>query len=235
MHILMKRQDLIILLIFVFIFLPFFISDSIYSVYEQFNLNHPFLISFIKFAVLATFGEVIGLRIRKGDYDLKGFGLLPRAIVWGFLGIAIKTAFVVFSNGAPEVLSYFGMSNPHLILSSQFSAEKVLIAFFISLTLNIFFSPVLMTVHRITDTQIIRYNGSLNSFIKPLRIGETLRDIDWNMHWGFVLKKSIPLFWIPAHTITFLLPVEYQILFAAMLGIVLGIILAFASVSKTDN
>jgi hypothetical protein len=37
------------------------------------------------------------------------------------------------------------------------------------------------------------------------------------------------MFWIPAHTITFMLPVSLRILFAAALGIVLGIILALAS------
>jgi hypothetical protein len=46
--------------------------------------------------------------------------------------------------------------------------------------------------------------------------------------WGFVFKKTIPFFWIPAHTITFLLPPDVQVLFAALLGIALGTILAVA-------
>jgi hypothetical protein len=36
--------------------------------------------SFIKFSILATLGEVIGLRIKTGNYHQKGFGLIPRAI-----------------------------------------------------------------------------------------------------------------------------------------------------------
>ncbi|HRZ79119.1 MAG TPA: Mpv17/PMP22 family protein, partial [bacterium] len=41
--------------------------------------------------------------------------------------------------------------------------------------------------------------------------------------------KTIPLFWIPAHTITFLLPENHRVLFAAILGVVLGVFLAIAS------
>ena len=52
--------------------------------------------------------------------------------------------------------------------------------------------------------------------------------------WGFVYKKTIPLFWIPAHTITFLLPAEYRILVAALLGIVLGVILGIASLKSKE-
>jgi hypothetical protein len=41
-----------------------------------------------------------------------------------------------------------------------------------------------------------------------------------------VFKKTIPFFWYPAHTITFLLPSEQRVLFAALLGIALGVLLA---------
>jgi hypothetical protein len=50
------------------------------------------------------------------------------------------------------------------------------------------------------------------------------------VQWGFVFKKTIPLFWFPAHTITFLLPAHLQVLFAAVLSIFLGIILSVAAV-----
>ena len=50
--------------------------------------------------------------------------------------------------------------------------------------------------------------------------------IDWNIQYDFVFKKTIPLFWYPAHTITFMLPGNYQVLFAAVLGVVLGLILS---------
>ena len=231
----MKKQDLIILLILILLFLPFFISDDIYSAYKMFNAKHAYIMSFIKFAVLATYGEVIGSRIRRGSYNLEGFGLLPRAIIWGFLGLTIKAAFTIFSTGAPIILSYLGMQDTQTIMASPITGAKLLIAFCISLTMNLTFSPVLMTFHKITDLHINKYNGSLSCFLHQINFGKTLREIDWNIHWGFILKKTIPFFWIPAHTITFLLPVDFQILFAAMLGIALGIILAFASSAKTVN
>jgi len=229
----MKKSDLTALIILLLFFIPFFISDGLYRFYSEFNSGHAYITSFIKFAVLATYGEVLGLRIRTGEYKLSGFGLLPRAIVWGFLGIAIKAAFTIFSAGAPAILGYLGMENPVEVLAGPVSAGKFLIAFSISLSLNLVFSPVLMTLHRITDSHIAFHNGSLSSLVHPIETGKILSSIDWRMHWGFVLKKTIPLFWIPAHTLTFLLPVDFQILFAAFLGVVLGVILAFAAGSKS--
>lgn len=49
---------------------------------------------------------------------------------------------------------------------------------------------------------------------------------------NFVFKKTIPFFWYPAHTITFLLPGEMRVLFAAILGVVLGVLLAIAARMK---
>ena len=75
------RKDLLFLLGVTTFFLPFFIIDGLFATYYQFNLEHG-LMSFFKFAILATLGEVIGLRIKTGNYHQKGFGVLPRAIVW---------------------------------------------------------------------------------------------------------------------------------------------------------
>ena len=231
----MKKKDLLFILFLFILFLPFFISHNLYSFYEIFNSDHGFVMAFIKFAILATSGELLGLRIRTGNYFVSGFGFFPRMIVWGFLGLAIKAAFMIFSAGVLPIVSYLGIKNPSELLAGSFTAQKLLIAFCISLFLNMFFSPVLMTLHRITDTHIQKFNGSLIAIFSIINVRSILKDTDWNMHWGFVLKKTIPLFWIPAHTITFLLPAQFQILFAALLGIVLGIILAFASVTGTDK
>jgi hypothetical protein len=61
-------------------------------------------------------------------------------------------------------------------------------------------------------------------------VGTILAGINWQVHWHFVLKKTIPFFWIPAHTITFLLPDAWRVLFAAILGIMLGVILAMSAI-----
>lgn len=231
----MKSKDLLFIVFLVLLFLPFLISEPLFKLYEEYNSAHGFLTAFIKFAILATSGELAGLRIRTGNYFRKGFGIIPRAIVWGVLGIFIKSAFMIFSSGVPVLLEYLGTGDPAIILASSFSAAKVFIAFSISLFLNLFFSPVLMTIHKITDTHIQKSHGSFKVLFSQFNTADILSGIDWKMHWGFVLKKTIPMFWIPAHTLTFLLPPDSQILFAALLGIVLGVILAFAAITGTDK
>ena len=97
----MKRKDFYPLIFLVAVFAPFFIFEGAYRFYDEFYGSFPFITSFIKFAVLATAGEVIGLRIRTGSYSANNFGLVPRAIVWGFLGITIQAAFIIFARGDP--------------------------------------------------------------------------------------------------------------------------------------
>ena len=190
--------------------------------------------SFLKFALLATTGELIGLRIRTGSYDTKGFGLLPRAIVWGFLGMTIQAAFVIFARGVPQLLQFAGVEDAPALLAGKLSVGKILVAFAISTLLNIFYAPVLMTVHKITDAHIGMNGGTLKGFFRPVEVKTILSQIDWNMLWGFVIKKTIPFFWIPAQTINFLMPEQFRVLIAAIYGIILGIILAFAARSKND-
>jgi uncharacterized membrane protein len=101
----MKRNDLYFILFLILLFLPF-LNSNVYSLYVDFNRDHGFIMSFIKFAILATIGEMIGLRIKSGEYTFKGFGILPRAIVWGLLGITIKAAFIIFTTGTIELLSF---------------------------------------------------------------------------------------------------------------------------------
>ena len=238
----MKKQDAILLLCVVLFFLPFFLSEQIYNFYRDFNHDHPFLISFIKFAILSTLGEVIGLRIRTGKYNTPGFGILPRAIVWGVLGVGIKMAFIIFGQGAPRMLAVMGLQfpydNPADILANSFpegiSWLQLLTAFAVSVTMNTFFAPVFMTVHKITDTHILNNGGTLRGFFTPIPFGRIMQEMNWKVQWSFVFKRTIPLFWYPAHTITFLLPADFRILFAALLGIALGVILSIASLKSRD-
>lgn len=226
----MKRSDLFVIGGSVLFFLPFFLSSTIYGYYNTFNAEHGMVMSFVKFAILATFGEAIGLRIRTGNYNQKGFGLIPRAIVWGFLGLTIKLAFVIFGAGTPAFLKYLGLADASsAIQAPELTPLKVLVAFSISAAMNIIYAPIMMTLHKITDTHIINNGGTIAGLFKPIKFGEIFTNLNWNVQWNFVFKKTIPFFWIPAHTITFLLPVDFQVLFAAILGVVLGVLLAIAS------
>ena len=56
--------------------------------------------------------------------------------------------------------------------------------------------------------------------------------VDWTKFVSFTLFKTVPLFWIPAHTVTFLLPQEYQVMMAASLSVALGIILNLGKRTK---
>jgi len=229
----MKKQDLFFIIFLIALFLPFFVSESVFNFYDSFNKEHGMVTSFIKFAILATLGESIGLRIRNGVYNQKGFGLLPRAIVWGILGLTIKMAFVIFATGTPKFLAYLGFTEAVEAMKASFSGLKLLVAFSISATMNLIYAPIMMTLHKITDTHIIKNGGTLAGFFKKIQFGEIMINLDWSVQWNFVFKRTIPFFWIPAHTITFLLPSEYQVLFAAILGIVLGILLAIASLKSS--
>ena len=59
-----------------------------------------------------------------------------------------------------------------------------------------------------------------------------ITSLNWDRQWSFIFKKTIPLFWYPAHTITFMLPGELRVLFAALLGVALGVILAIGARKK---
>jgi len=228
----MKRKDLFFIVIVLIAFSPFFLFQSVYNFYTSFNEAHGIIASFIKFAILATLGECIALRIKEGVYNRKGFGILPRAIVWGFIGITIKIAFIIFSKGTPAVLVYLGVDNASTALQGDLSGVKLLTAFCTSVAMNLIFAPVFMTFHKITDTHIIQNNGTLKGFFTPIQFKKIFVNLDWGVQWNFVFKKTIPFFWIPAHTITFMLPPQWRVLFAAVLGIVLGVLLAVASLKS---
>jgi len=226
----MKLKDFYMFLFLAMLFLPFVIFPALYKFYLDTNTAHPILLAMLKFGILATTGELIGLRIKTGNYFVKGFGIMPRAVVWALLGATIAIAFKIFSVGTPACLEYLGISGAAEAIKGDFSTLKLFTAFCISVCLNMAYAPVMMTFHKITDTHIAMNHGSLKSLIRPIPFAEIFSGINWNVQWNFVYKKTIPLFWFPAHTITFLLPGHFHVLFAAILGIVLGIILAVAAV-----
>ncbi|EET15598.2 hypothetical protein BSFG_01745 [Bacteroides sp. 4_3_47FAA] len=79
----MKKSDILFFLFVIALFLPFFISDTIYEWYKSFNAIHGMVMSFVKFAILATLGEMLGLRISTGVYHNKTFGIIPRMVIVG--------------------------------------------------------------------------------------------------------------------------------------------------------
>ena len=224
----MKRNDLVFFALVSAVAALFLFIPHVTRFYLQFNKEHGMIMSFFKFALLATLGEIIALRIKTGKYNEPGFGIIPRMIVWGFLGLAINLAFNIFATGAPAFLAYLGLKDAPQAMSGSLSGLKLLDSFTISATMNLIFAPVMMTFHKITDTHIIQTGGSVKGLFSPIPFASILKNMNWDVMWNFILKKTIPFFWIPAHTLTFLLPPEFRVLFAALLGVALGLILALA-------
>ena len=133
----MKRQDLYFAIVMLAIFLPFFLSPELYAWYKSFNAAHAMIMAFLKFGILATLGEMLGCRISTGDYTTPTFGVLPRMVVWGLLGMAISMAMTVFSNGIPAFISSMGGEN----LVAAFKADgfawgKLVVALSISVMMK---------------------------------------------------------------------------------------------------
>lgn len=228
----MKRTDLYFIVAIAAIFLPFFLSAPLYEWYSTFNASHGMVMSFLKFGILSTLGEMLGCRISTGKYVTPTFGVLPRMVVWGFLGMGINMAMIIFSKGTPMFMQYMGMTNAvEAFTTDGFSMDKLWVALAVSVAMNTIFAPVFMTFHKATDAHIAAHGGSLKALVTPIPMAERLGTLNWQAQWGFVFRKTIPFFWYPAHTITFLLPAEQRVLFAALLGIVLGVLLA-VSVKK---
>jgi hypothetical protein len=225
----MKRTDLYFVLAITAIFLPFVLCSPLYEFYKSFNAEHGMVMSFLKFGILSTMGEMLGCRISTGQYVTPTFGVLPRMIVWGILGMGINMAMIIFSKGTPMFMEYMGMTNAvQSFIADEFTMNKLWVALAVSIAMNTIFAPVFMTFHKITDAHIAENGGSLKALITPIPMARRFSELNWQAQWGFVFKKTIPFFWYPAHTITFLLPPEQRVLFAALLGIALGVLLAIS-------
>jgi hypothetical protein len=91
--------------------------------------------------------------------------------------------------------------------------------------MNVIFAPTFMMFHRFIDTYIDLAEGKLKN-IGNVELNQVIKKIDYQFFFSFVILKTIPLFWIPAHTITFILPSTYRVLMASYLSIALGILLS---------
>ena len=234
----MKKSDFILILCVVVVLVPFFIpATGFFDWFCTATATHPYIMAFFKFAILATLGEMLALRIREGVYNKPGFGVVPRMMVWGFLGMGIAMAMVIFKVGVPAFLeSVAGCERGALAAifnAAEFTWGKLGIAFAVSVLMNSIFAPVMMTFHKCTDIHITEGGGTVRGLLRPMKMREIVsKKVNWDVQWNLVIKKTIPLFWFPMHTITFILPPTFQVLFAALLGVALGLILALAGGSK---
>lgn len=142
-----------------------------------------------------------------------------RALIWGLIGIAITFMMKVYSSAVISMMDSGLLPAPE---NTDGFGWNLLRAFFTAAIMNLTFGPTFMAFHKCTDTYLaLREQGS-----KKPGLDGVIAAVNWKTLIRFTLFKTIPLFWIPAHTLTFLLPAEYQVIMAAGLSIALGIMLS---------
>jgi hypothetical protein len=168
------------------------------NLYIDFVKTFPIISAMIQFAILGTLGDVVSFWIIKKRI------VLPyklNIVFFKMLEWAFLAVLIKYAfvgfNGFVESLI------THNYLPNLNGLGK---SFAISTSMNLQFGPLLVLLHRLLDNLIARQNN-------------------WkNIDKGFY---SLLWFWIPAHTITFILPKEFQIGLAALWSLALGIILGF--------
>lgn len=218
----MKLKDFVfifvLLLITLFIFLPF-----TNPIFVKLTTNYPYFMGFMKTMILASMGEILVRRIRTGTY-FNDPGFLLKAVIWGLIGMTFVFVFPLFDGGINAIF------DQQIIFEVPFF-NHLFYALIVSIAMNLIFAPTFMMLHRITDTYILLSQGSLLK-MRSVSFNQVIDHIDFKFFFSFVILKTIPFFWIPAHTITFMLPATYRVLMASYLSMALGILLTLKKTSK---
>ena len=211
----MKKDYIISSLVLLITLLLIFVVTR--DFFLEFASDYKLLGGFIKFFFLASIGDFIAVRIKNKKWIVPSY-IFVKALVWGLIGVVIVLMFTIYPKGVEEL-----QENGIL----PFEGNTFFFALFTSVIMNYTFAPTMMAFHRVSDSYL-----NLRIINKRVSLNETLDSINWKQFIHFTAFKTIPLFWIPAHTITFLLPEEFRIIFAAVLGIFLGLILGVFNNNK---
>lgn len=167
--------------------------------YVELVTAHPILTAMAQFAVLGTLGDMVSkwLVARKVFLPFDARTTLLKMLEWALLAVCIKYAFTGFT-GFIDTLASHG-----LLPADMGNLGR---AFAVSVSMNLQFGPFLVIAHRLLDNAIAR-------------------QANWdNLDKGLL---SLLWFWIPAHTVTFTLPIPFRIGLAAVWSLALGLILGF--------
>jgi hypothetical protein len=162
----MKRGDLYWGLAFAPMLLVFLIPttrDVIISLAEA----HPYLMGFVKFAILATMGDFLGSRVATGDYVVAK-GLPFHVLVWGIIGVMVTLVFPTYMGGASAAQASGLLPFAGVALGQ---------AFFGSMIMNLTFAPVMNTFHRVSDTYInLKFD---KTYTEKITFSMLIESINW--------------------------------------------------------
>jgi hypothetical protein len=158
----------------------------------------PLASAALQFALLGLLGEVLGGGLLKRRLAFPASWLPAKALAWALLGVVIKLGFVMMKAAAAGLAAWLG--------DPAWLAQGIGHALWVSLLTNVFFGPQMMAFHRLEDNLIAR---------------------EWNWQGLGRPWRTLVWFWIPAHTLTFSLPPDYQLGLAALWSVVLGVILGW--------
>lgn len=178
------------------------------NAYINWVTTYPLFSAAVQFAILGTLGEVISFSLVQKRIGLPCTvsQLLGKVLAWALLGVIIKYGFAGMKGFTRALVDH------HLL--PHFCGAGLGWAFSVSVLTNIFFGPQMMFFHRLEDNLILW---------------------EWNMDGLTFAWWTLLWFWIPAHTVTFILETPFQIGLAAVWSVVLGVILGFAKMKKKPS
>jgi hypothetical protein len=168
--------------------------------YRLWLQTHPFLSAAVQFGLLGTVGEVLAASLGARRPTLPCTPFQLLAKV-----LAWSLLGLVIKAGFLGMRGFTNALIDHHVLPNLPGFGR---AFALSVFTNVFFGPQMMYFHRLEDNLIMGRQGF-----------KGMAPALWTLVW----------FWIPAHTLTFSLPVEIQVGLAALWSLALGLMLGWAS------
>ena len=199
---------------------------SLRAAFLNFTEAAPYLSGFLKFSVLATMGDMLGLRIQRKEWIVPK-GIVFKAVLWGIIGLMVTLVFTVYASGA-KAAQAAGLL--------PFESSKLAGAFFGSAILNLTFGPMMFVYHKFGEIYIdTKLERIASKRTQRITLRELTGKVDWQSMVGFSWLITCPLIWIPCHTAVLLLPAQYRVLASAFLSILLGIVVVMAKMRSKDK
>lgn len=208
----MKKGDLIWLSVLTGVILLLTVP-GLRELVKETTPMQKYLGGFLKFALLATMGDMLGDRLAGRRWKIPR-GAAAKAVLWGFAGMMFTAVFSIYIEGTR-------LAQQSGIL--PFGGNTAALAFFSSAVMNTTFTPVMLTVHRFACTYIEEKTKN-----RSVSLSQIIDRTDWHSLVEFTWVKCCLCFWIPANTVVFMLPAQYMVSVSAALSIVLGVMVAFS-------